>query len=93
MIVFGLLDLQRESQFDVRKMLFYNLSLQGFWIPGWWFSTDLVTRTDAVNKTFDLIRNGNLITPIEKEYTLSEINQAVVHAEKAGNNGRVTLIC
>ncbi|MGE0763391.1 MAG: zinc-dependent alcohol dehydrogenase family protein [Bdellovibrionales bacterium] len=92
MIVYGLLDLQRQSSIDIRKMLFYNLSVQGFWLPGWWFNAPIKLRTQAMNKAMQMVQKGVMVTPIEKEYPLTSIKEAVRHAEKSGNVGRVMLV-
>jgi NADPH:quinone reductase-like Zn-dependent oxidoreductase len=92
MIVYGLLDLERNSSFDIRKMLFYNLQLSGFWLPGWWYESDTKTRTAAMNKTFDLIQKSALVPKVEKEYRFQDVVEAVRHAERPGNSGRVILV-
>lgn len=92
MLVYGLLELERNANYDVRKMLFYNLGLRGFWIPAWWDRVDLKVRTHAVNMCFDLIRKGVLVPEVEKEYSLADIGQAVAHAERPGNKGRIMLV-
>jgi NADPH:quinone reductase len=92
MIVFGLLDATRDSEIDIRKLLFYNLNLSGFWLPGWWYGSDIKSRTFAMERTFDLIQKGVLTCPVEKKYPLSQISEAVKHAEKSGNVGRVALV-
>jgi NADPH:quinone reductase-like Zn-dependent oxidoreductase len=91
MIIYGLLELERNSQLDIRKMLFYNLGVRGFWLPGWWLRVDLETRTIAINKCFEMIRRGILIPEVEHTYSLQDINQAVAHAERPGNKGRIML--
>jgi NADPH:quinone reductase-like Zn-dependent oxidoreductase len=92
MVVYGLLDKERNSSLDIRKMLFYNLDITGFWLPGWWFRSDLKTRTQAVNRTLELVQNGSLTPVVEKEYHLSQISEAVAHAERPGNSGRIILV-
>ncbi len=92
MMVYGLLELERNSNYDVRKMLFYNLGLRGFWLPGWWTRSSLEVRTQAVNKCFELIRQGILRTSVEKEYSLQDIGLAVQHSERPGNKGRIMLV-
>lgn len=89
MIVFGLLDLERNSSFDVRKMLFYNLTVKGFWLPGWWTNNNLPSRIQAVNEAFEMIRTGHMAPKIEKAFSLSEFKLALAESEKAGRTGRI----
>lgn len=91
MVVFGLLDKERNSSLDIRKMLFYNLRIEGFWLPGWWFHSDMKTRMHAINRTMEFIKDGTLTLPIEKRYKFSQIAEAVQHAERPGNTGRILL--
>ncbi|MCB0379090.1 MAG: zinc-dependent alcohol dehydrogenase family protein [Bdellovibrionales bacterium] len=91
MIVYGLLALERNAQFDIRKMLFYNLDVRGFWLPAWWKHTSLQERTEAVNETLNLIEKGVLDVHVEKAYRLEDIKEAVSHAERPGNSGRIVL--
>lgn len=91
MIVYGLLDLEREASIDIRKMLFYNLSLEGFWLPDWWMRTPLDHRTRLTNTVIDLVATDKLIAPVETCYAFKDIVAAVTHAEKPGNKGRIIL--
>jgi NADPH:quinone reductase-like Zn-dependent oxidoreductase len=89
LIIYGMLDMKRDSTFDIRKMLFSNLTVQGFWVTSWWLDSDVQTRSVAVNKCFDLVRKGLLNPPVEKEYKLEEFATAMAHAERPGNRGRI----
>jgi NADPH:quinone reductase len=91
MLVYGLLDLERNASYDVRKMLFYNLKLKGFWLPGWWSKVPLKERTIAVNKCFELMKEQILIPQVQQYYPISEIEKAVLHSERPGNVGRIML--
>jgi NADPH:quinone reductase len=92
MFVYGLLALERDSSIDIRKMLFYNLSLRGFWIPDWWRSAELDKRMQVANTVVNLVVEGKLTADVDSTFKLSEIKQAVAKAEQPGNNGRVMLV-
>ena len=92
MYVYGLLDLERDSGIDIRKILFYNLSLRGFWLPGWWHRTATDERIRIINTVAGLVAQGHLTAVIDSKFRLSEVKAAVEKAEQPGNNGRVFLI-
>ncbi len=91
MVVFGLLALERNASVDIRKMLFYNLRLSGFWLPAWWKNTPVKERTETVNKALHLVEEGIFNVQVEQSYKLTDVASAVAHAERPGNSGRVVL--
>ncbi len=91
MFVYGLLALERESAIDIRKMLFYNLSLQGFWLPGWWDKSDPQYRLQVTQNAASLVAQGYLTAPVDSIFSARDVKEAVIKAESPGNKGRVIL--
>lgn len=90
MISYGLLDLQRNSDIDIRKLLFYNLSLSGFWLPGWWMHSDVKHRNAVLDRVFSLLREDPSFAPyVEQTYSFDQIKEAVIHSEKPGKKGAI----
>ena len=91
MIIFGLLENKIQVNFDIRKLLFSNITVRGFWLNGWLQNSDYHQRTIVVNKCIDLIEKGIITADIEKEYKIEDFVEALKHVERPGNSGRVII--
>ncbi len=72
-------------------LLFRDLRFRGFWVSRWYQNAN----PEEVDRLFDDLfawaAGGVLFTPVEQEYPLSAIHEAIEHAQRSGRAGKILL--
>ncbi len=74
-------------------LIFNDIVWRGFWVTRWYARASAEERTALVDELFELLRKGIISTPIEATYPLTEIAQALAHAQQSKRAGKVLLRC
>ena len=74
-------------------LIFNDIAWRGFWVTRWYARASVEERAALFDELFDLLRNGIISTPVEATYPLTEIAQALTHAQQAKRAGKVLLRC
>jgi NADPH:quinone reductase-like Zn-dependent oxidoreductase len=90
MLVYGRLS-QDPLPLDSGQMVFRNLTVRGFWLTEWFRRTPIEARNAVMGEVLDLMAKGHIAPPVEAEYDLGAVGEAVRHAERSGNRGKVIL--
>jgi len=72
-------------------LIFQDITWRGFWVTRWYERATPAERSDLFAELFELVRKGVIHTPIEKVYSLAEIEQAVTHAGQGKRGGKILL--
>jgi NADPH2:quinone reductase len=91
MLVYGLLS-QQPLPIDGGAMIFRSSTVRGFWLSAWFQHTPAERQRQTVGELLGLMASGQLVPPIEAEYDLKDVVQAVQHAERSGRHGKVLLV-
>lgn len=91
MLVYGRLS-KDSLPLDSGQMIFRSLTVRGFWLTEWFRRTPIENRNTVMGEVLDLMAKGHIAPPVEAKYDLSDIREAVRHAERSGNRGKVMLI-
>lgn len=91
MIVFGMLNNQRESTFDLRKMLYSSIAVQGWWLGHWWFNTSDETRSKAMNRVIELIISGSIQPQKALVFAVEDYRKAIDAIEGTQRIGRALI--
>jgi NADPH:quinone reductase-like Zn-dependent oxidoreductase len=49
------------------------------------------TRKEVQDSVIELLASGKVVLPVEASYPLSEVQQAVTHADSPGRTGKIIL--
>jgi NADPH:quinone reductase-like Zn-dependent oxidoreductase len=90
MLIYGLLSLE-NSYFDNSSMIFKNLTVKGFWLTTWLAQVSNEVRQQMKQEVFALL-GGQLTFRIDGRYALTEIKEAVIHAQKPGRKGKILIV-
>ncbi|HEY0320317.1 MAG TPA: zinc-dependent alcohol dehydrogenase family protein [Pyrinomonadaceae bacterium] len=91
MLVYGVLSME-PVPVDTGRMIFTSMTIRGFWL-GEWFRTAPPERQQVV--TMELLRlmaTNEIVPPVEAEYPLADVLNAIEHAERPGRSGKVLLV-
>lgn len=91
MLSYGLLSGEPIS-IDGGRMIFRSLTVRGFWLSNWFRSVPAERRRVVSAELLGLMTRGEIAPPIEAEYPLKDIMQAVQHADRSGKRGKVLLL-
>lgn len=69
----------------------HGISLTGFWLVGYMQSTPRSEIEAMYAEMADLFIDGVLDVPIEAEYTLDQISEALAHADRESRSGKILL--
>lgn len=69
-----------------------GLTLRGFWLVGYMRSTPRDEIVEMYQKMSRAFISGEISVPVEAEYKLDEIAQALEHANRPQRNGKVLLV-
>jgi len=90
LIVFGTLSHQ-PLQFSSRDLMTPGASVEGFWLGNFMAKLGLLKKLSIVSKVGSLMKAGILVSEIGKTFTLDEIREACVEAERTARGGKVLL--
>ena len=74
-------------------LIFNDIVWRGFWVTRWYARASAEERAALFDELFELLRKGIISTPIEATYPLTEIAQALAHAQQSKRAGKVLLRC
>jgi NADPH:quinone reductase-like Zn-dependent oxidoreductase len=88
--VYGLLS-GEKARIDVADLVFHDVHVRGFWLADWFrtASGDEVRRVYA--SLMERLTAGEIATPVEARYPLSQVKEAVAHAAREGRSGKILL--
>lgn len=89
--LFGLLSLD-TSNLNLAPLIFRQLQIQGFWLTDWLKGLTPEVRETMVLELVTALADGSLKLPVEAEYPLEEVINAVLHAELPGRFGKIILV-
>jgi trans-2-enoyl-CoA reductase len=72
-------------------LIFRDLRFHGFWVSRWFERASAQELDRMFEELFEWSVTGLLWAPVEAEYPLSSIREAVVHAMRSGRSGKVLL--
>jgi NADPH:quinone reductase-like Zn-dependent oxidoreductase len=90
MYVYGALSLE-DIPVNCGLMIFKSLNIKGFWLTDWMRRADEDTRREVQDSVIELLASGKVVLPVEASYPLSEVQQAVTHADSPGRTGKIIL--
>lgn len=90
LIVFGTLSHQ-PLQFSSRDLMTPGATIEGFWLGNFMAKLGLLKKLRIVSKVGSLMKGGILVSEIGKTFTLEEIREACVEAERTARGGKVLL--
>lgn len=91
LLAFGLMSL-RPTPVNTGIMIFKNLSIKGFWLTTWMMNRSSEELLEVTQSVLKQLSSQQLKADVEATYTLDDIKEAVVHAERPGKNGKVILL-
>lgn len=74
-------------------LIFNDIAWRGFWVTRWYRDALPTVRDALFAELFDLVRAGVVATPVERMYPLTEIAEALKHAQQPMRAGKVLLRC
>ena len=77
-----------KIRFPTRQLIFNDICFRGFWMDRWNRTHAPAERQALLDSVYAAIRNGDLRTPVEKVYPLSEFREALAH-NASGRFGKV----
>jgi NADPH:quinone reductase-like Zn-dependent oxidoreductase len=77
--------------FGSRSLMTPGASIEGFWLARWMPSLSLLRRISIVRTVGSLIKEGVLLSEVGRSYSLDQISDAVVEAERVAKGGKVLL--
>ncbi|HMF32114.1 MAG TPA: zinc-dependent alcohol dehydrogenase family protein [Candidatus Lokiarchaeia archaeon] len=90
MLVYGLLSEER-TPIDTGDLIFKGSTLRGFWLTQWMQKTSQPEVQETMATIMGFLSEGKLDLPVEAEYDLSSIRDAVIHATQSGRSGKILL--
>jgi NADPH:quinone reductase-like Zn-dependent oxidoreductase len=90
MVIYGTLS-DDPLAVSPRELMGRQSSIEGFWLARWVQGRGLWARLRFVRNLTQLIREGVLVSEVEREFSLEQIADAVRAAEQPGRHGKVLL--
>lgn len=72
-------------------LIFRDLRFLGFWLSRWMERTDQSRIERMFEDLFDWVSRGQIRVPVESQYPLASIREALEHASRPGRSGKVLL--
>lgn len=74
-----------------RELVFRDVTLKGFWLARWFRTTPVAQQRALLGELAGLIAAGQLSTPIQATYDVSQIKQAVAAAAAGERQGKILI--
>ena len=78
-------------QIEPGHLIVRGQTLTGFWLAGWMGSASHAQKEALFAEMATAFASGKLVSPVEAEYALDDIADALVHAWAGGRSGKVLL--
>ncbi len=72
-------------------LIFRDLQIRGFWVSRWFERASREVLDRMFEELFGWSLTGALWVPVEAEYPLEAIGEALAHAQKSGRSGKILL--
>lgn len=72
-------------------LIFNDLAFRGFWLTAWGKNASLEEQGETLQHLGNLMKEGKLNIPVAQRYPLSQIREAIAHAEKDQRGGKIIL--
>ncbi|MEM8755188.1 MAG: zinc-dependent alcohol dehydrogenase family protein [Pseudomonadota bacterium] len=66
-------------------------TLTGFWLAGWMGGADRAAKEALYERVAAAFESGRIISPVEAEYGLDRLSDALAHAWSGGRSGKILL--
>lgn len=66
-------------------------TLTGFWLAGWMGSASREAKEALFAEMAAAFESGKLVSPVEAEYGMDQLSDALAHAWRGGRNGKILL--
>ena len=70
-------------------LIFKDIRWRGFWVTNWYQRAPASEQDAMFARLFALSRSGVLKTRIEKMYPISQVKEAIAHAQQGGRSGKI----
>lgn len=90
LLVYGALSAESIT-LDPGQMIFRGTTAHGFWLSAWIQRTPPAHMQAVMGELLSVMAQGHIVPPVEAEYDLAQIHDAVRHAERSGRQGKVLL--
>lgn len=77
---------------DAGLTIFRMLTVRGFWLTGWLATATEQRRRAAVEELLALMARGEVVPPVEREFDLGDVVEAVKLSESPGRHGKIILV-
>jgi NADPH:quinone reductase-like Zn-dependent oxidoreductase len=74
-----------------RELVFRDVTLKGFWLARWFRTTPVAQQRALLGELAGLIAAGQLSTPIQATYDVSQIKEAVTAAAAGERQGKILI--
>jgi mitochondrial enoyl-[acyl-carrier protein] reductase / trans-2-enoyl-CoA reductase len=75
-----------------RELVFRDITLKGFWLARWYRTTPPARTRALLGELGGLIATGQLRTPIQATYDVSQIKEAIAAAAAGGRDGKILIV-
>jgi NADPH2:quinone reductase len=83
---------QQPLPLDAGLMVFRGSTVRGFWLVQWFRETPPAQVRQTIDTVLSLMAERVIDPPVEAVYDLSDVREAVAHAERPGRSGKVLLV-
>ncbi|HKS27213.1 MAG TPA: zinc-dependent alcohol dehydrogenase family protein [Pyrinomonadaceae bacterium] len=91
MLVYGLLSME-PMPVDSGRMIFTSATVRGFWLGEWFRSAPPEQQQRVTMEMLRLMATNEVVPPVEAEYPLADVLNAIEHSERPGKSGKVLLV-
>lgn len=88
MLIYGSLSVE-DIPINAGVMIFKEITLKGFWLTTWMKIAAPDARKEVLTNVIQLLASGQIQLPVEASYSLDQITEAVLHAQREGRTGKI----
>ena len=88
MLIYGSLSVE-DIPLNAGVMIFKEITLKGFWLTTWMRTAAPDARKEVLTNVIQLLASGQIQLPVEASYSLDQITEAVLHAQREGRTGKI----
>ncbi|MDA9451237.1 MULTISPECIES: zinc-dependent alcohol dehydrogenase family protein [unclassified Bradyrhizobium] len=89
-VTYGLLS-STDCLVGASDVVFRDVGLRGFWFTHWFETAPAAERNAVYDEIGRLIVDGTIKVEIEAVYPMSDVKQALLHANRPGRHGKILL--
>ena len=80
-----------DAQLSDAAMIFNDVTVRGFWLVHWFNTASAEEQAQVYGELTGLILEGTLMAPVDRFFTLEQINEALAYTIKGGRSGKVLI--